>query len=70
MSESVAELLFGVWKCSDILEMKIEGIKQKASWNQGRTTRVSVEECNELLQFTSSIKNLVKQIEEIIGLRR
>jgi len=67
---NVADLLSEIWRQSDLLEMKIDDIKQKASWNQGRTTRVSVEQCNQLLQFTSSIKNLVKQIEELIGLRR
>ena len=67
---NVADLLSEIWRQSDFLEMKIDDIKQKASWNQGRTTRVSVEQCNQLLQFTSSIKNLVKQIEEILGLRK
>lgn len=67
---NVAGLLSEIWRQSDLLEMKIDDIKQKASWNQGKTMRISVSQCEELLQYVISIKKLVEQVEKLIGLRR
>ena len=68
--KSVRDLLDDIFCKAIFLEQKIEGLRDKASWNEGKTTRISYQLCQQLLENVSLIKEQIKQIESMLGLRR